>query len=80
MLGLLTSAGVVASVPAASANPLCLVLNPQAQTIARLTITGGNFSGLGGGIFNGGTLALHSVQILGNNAGVDGGGIFSVGR
>ena len=45
-----------------------------------LTISGGNITGNGGGIFNRGALAITNCTISGNTASSYGGGIFNVGR
>jgi hypothetical protein len=45
-------------------------------TLQYLTVTGGNISGVGGGVFNnGGTLSLTNCTVSGNSAGTDGGGV-----
>jgi predicted outer membrane repeat protein len=41
--------------------------------------TGSWSSGLGGGIYNGDSLSLHTVSITGNTASGDGGGVYDYG-
>ena len=48
-------------------------------TMNRITITGGNATGSGGGISNSGILTLANSTISGNNAANNGGGIYNVG-
>lgn len=56
------------------------VASGAAVQLAGLTITGGNASGSGGGIYNSsGSLTLRNTTVSGNSAGIDGGGIFNQG-
>jgi hypothetical protein len=48
-------------------------------TIRGLTITGGNVTGDGGGIYNAGDLTLDQVRVMGNTASSTGGGLRSTG-
>lgn len=45
--------------------------------LINMTITGGNTSGAGGGIYNRGIVILGGSTVTGNTAGSDGGGIFN---
>jgi len=50
--------------------------NVETVEISHLTLTHGQTSGEGGGIFTSASLELHNVQVYSNNAGSVGGGIF----
>ena len=76
------SGDTIIQAAASSADATSRVFNITASggtvAISDVTIRNGNFSGIGGGIFNSGTLALTNSTVSGN-AGSDGGGIYNIG-
>lgn len=54
-------------------------VNVTNSTISGNVAIGGNFAGIGGGIFNGGTLSVTNSTISGNQASGGGGGIYADG-
>ena len=76
------SGDTIIQAAASSADATSRVFNITASggtvAISDVTIRNGNFSGIGGGIFNSGTLALTNSTVSGNS-GSDGGGIYNIG-
>jgi Domain of unknown function (DUF4347)/FG-GAP-like repeat/FG-GAP repeat len=78
-----TITGTSANLLTVSGNQTFIVFNIASGStvvMSGLTITNGNSSGYGGGIYNDGTLSLSNSILSGNSASYNGGGIYNNGR